>query len=83
MATNQYCNENIDIIPYHLSSMMLMLMTAVVHIGFMLMLMLLMLMMLMLILMLQSFISDCPDGRMDKTKMREMFSSIAGAGAQV
>ena len=33
MATNQYCNENGNIIPFHLSSMMLMLMTAVVHIG--------------------------------------------------
>ena len=44
MATNQYCNENGNIIPFHLSSMMLMLMTAVVHIGLMMMLMLLMLM---------------------------------------
>ena len=43
-ATNQYCNENNNIIPLHLSSMMLMLMTAVVHIGLMMMLMLLMLM---------------------------------------
>ena len=33
MATNQYCNENNNIIPFRLSSMMLMLLTAVVHIG--------------------------------------------------
>ena len=25
------------------------------------------------------FISDCPDGKMDKEKMNEMFSTIAGA----
>ena len=33
MATNQYRNENKNIIPFPLSSMVLMLMTAVVHIG--------------------------------------------------
>ena len=26
----------------------------------------------------QSFISDCPDGQMDKEKMKEVFSTITG-----
>ena len=32
-----------------------------------------------LILTIQGFMTDCPDGKMDRAKMKEMFSSLAPA----